>query len=113
MDLINDTIRAAFETHPVNSQSLPPDAPVLVKYFDPCGRGTWFVFQAEPWDDDRNREDWRLYNWCVSPLGPDCDEWGYVLLSELQDTKNVLGLHMERDLHFEGRTLLDVKGAPA
>ena len=70
---------------------------ILVKYFDPCGRYTLYVTEAEKCGDD-----WRLYGYCVSPLGPDCDEYGYIMLSELQSVRNRFGLGIERDLHFSG-----------
>jgi transcriptional regulator with XRE-family HTH domain len=41
----------------------------------------------------------RLFGYCLSPFGEDCDEWGYASLAELQATR-VRGLTIERDLHF-------------
>jgi hypothetical protein len=29
----------------------------------------------------------RLFGYCVSALGEDCDEWGYTMLSELQNLR--------------------------
>lgn len=46
-----------------------------VKLFCPSGRYTFFVTEFD--GDDL------LYGWCVSPLGADCDEWGYASLAEL------------------------------
>jgi hypothetical protein len=46
--------------------------------------------------------DWELYGYCISPLGPDCDEWGYASLNELATVRNRLGLGIERDLHWQG-----------
>lgn len=68
------------------------DRPVIVKYFDPCGRGTWYILEGEKIDGD-----WILYGYCVSPLGPDCDEYGYVSLNELSRVRNRLGMGIERD----------------
>lgn len=67
----------------------------VVKFFDPCGRGTWYAFEGEPEGDDV-----RFFGFVVSPLGPDCDEAGYFNLSELQSVRNRFGLGIERDLHF-------------
>jgi hypothetical protein len=63
-----------------------------LKIFDPCGRATWYVFE---WDGQDT-----FFCYCVSPLGPDCDELGYASLSELSGVRNRLGLGMERDRHW-------------
>lgn len=101
MKLLTKAIEAKFR------QPLAPgvpiqDRPVLVKYFDPCGRYTLYVVEANPAGDD-----WELFGYCVSPLGADCDEWGYAALSELQSVRGRFGLGIERDLHFSG-TVADV-----
>ena len=76
------------------TDGVAPEQKVLhVKFFDPCGRGTWYVAEFDP----KTRI---AFGWCTSPLGADCDEWGYFELDELEATKNVLGLPMERDLHW-------------
>lgn len=69
------------------------DPLVLVKLFDPCGRWTLYVTEYDP-------EDRLLYGFCRSPLGPDCDEYGYSSLDEIEETMNRLGLQMERDLYW-------------
>lgn len=72
MDLLPPNIRAVLARYPLGSQSRRGmDAVVVVKYFFPAGRYTLFVTEAE-FDD----EDARLYGYCISPLGPDCDESG-------------------------------------
>lgn len=93
MDLLPPTLRAALARYPFGSQErLGEDARVLVKFFFPAGRYTFFVTEAR--EDD---EDVDFFGYCVSALGPDCDEWGYAALSEFQSL-NVRGLTMERDL---------------
>lgn len=71
---------------------------VPVKFFDPCGRFTYYVLEYD--GDDT------LFGYCVSPLGPDCDELGYASLAELQGVKNRLGLGLERDIHWDPATPL-------
>ena len=85
---------------PSVARLLPPlrstegrDPIVLVKFFDPCGRWTLYVTEYDPIDR-------LLFGWCRSPLGPDCDEYGYSSLDEIEATTNRLGLGMERDLHW-------------
>lgn len=53
------------------------EAVALVKLFHPCGRFTLFVTEYDPVDR-------LLYGYCLSPLGQDCDEWGYTSLDELE-----------------------------
>jgi hypothetical protein len=60
----------------------------------PAGRYTLYVTEAETCGDDV-----RLFGFCLSPFGEDCDEWGYASLNELRSTR-VRGLSIERDLHF-------------
>lgn len=51
-------------------------------------------------------KDLLFFGFCVSPLGSDCDEWGYTSLTELLSVR-VRGLAIERDLHlpFATRTV--------
>jgi hypothetical protein len=69
------------------------DKVCVAKFFHPMGRGTWFMVEFDP--DER-----LAFGFCVSPLGPDCDEWGYFSLDELESV-NVFGLGIERDICFE------------
>lgn len=74
----------------------------VCKFFDPCGRATFFVFEGEPEQDEEGKptDDVRFFGYVVSALGPDCDSLGYFNLSELQSVRNRFGLGIERDLHF-------------
>jgi len=94
MDLYPILVREALARFPLGSQeSLGDQAKVIAKYFFPAGRYTFYVTEAE------TDGDVRMFGYCISPFGEDCDEWGYVMLSELQSLR-VRGLTMERDLHF-------------
>ena len=77
---------------------------VIVKYFNPYGAGTWLITEAEK----QANGDWLLFGYCHLFEW----EWGFVLLSELQDTKiNVYGCKfgLERDLHIdENATVADL-----
>ena len=95
MDLLPSHTRAEFALYPIGSQEGRGDkAVVIVKFFFPTGRYTFYATEGEP-----QGNDFLFFGYCVSPLGADCDEWGYVTLSELRSVK-VRGLTMERDLHF-------------
>lgn len=73
------------------------DAEVIVKFFNPYGRGTWLITEAE----EQENGDYLLfgymhiYDW----------EWGYVMLSELENLRvNVYGtkLPIEREMYDRG-----------
>lgn len=76
-----------------HEKTKPEEVPVGVKFFDPCGRMTYYVTEYDP-------EDRLCYGWMVSPLGPDCDEWGYVSMEELEGVRNAFGLGIERDTGY-------------
>lgn len=79
MKLLTKAIISKFENHPIGSQDGKGlDAKVLVKYFNPCGAGTWLITEAE-----REGDDWRLFGFCNLFEW----EWGYLMLSELQALK--------------------------
>lgn len=102
MDLITPELRSGLRPFSLGSQEgLRDNAKVLIKFFFPAGRYTFFVTEAEEQDDDI-----LFFGYCISPFGSDCDEWGYTCLSELQSV-HVRGLTMERDLHlpFATRTI--------
>ncbi len=97
--LLTEEIISQFEAHPIGSQDGKGlNAEVLVKYFNPCGRGTWLITEAE-----REGEDWRLYGYCHIFEW----EWGYLLLSELESLRLPFGLGVERDLYTDGKYLRD------
>lgn len=69
-------------------------AKVLVKIFNPYGRGTWIITEAERQEDG----DWLLFGYCHIFEW----EWCYLKLSELENMEIVVfgrRLKLERDLH--------------
>jgi Protein of unknown function (DUF2958) len=72
------------------------DAMARVKFFAPASRYTLFVTEFDGTD--------LLYGWCVSPLGADCDEWGYSNLQELAEAAwNGATPMIERDCFWTAR----------
>lgn len=65
----------------------------VVKLFTPDGAATWLITEAYPEGDDV-----RLFGLC--DLGMGCPEFGYAMLSEIEDVRGKLGLPVERDLYF-------------
>jgi len=92
MTLLTKQIISKFEKHPIHSQDgKGMDAEVLVKYFNPCGSGTWLITEAE-----REGDDWRLFGYCHIHEW----EWGYLMLSELGISSSaVRTYHRTRHLH--------------
>lgn len=81
-----------------NENKKPSDIKVPVKFFNPCGKQTWYITEA-------NLETGEAFGWC--DLGPDFDaELGYVDLNELFGIKLRFGLKIERDMHWNPNTRL-------
>jgi len=102
MDLITPELRSVIRQFPFGSQEgLRDNAKVLVKFFFPAGRYTFYATEAEEEGDDI-----LFFGYVLSAFGPDCDEWGYTTVSELTSVKT-RGLTIERDLHlgFATRTV--------
>ena len=74
------------------------DAEVIVKYFNPCGSGTWLITEAE-----REGDDWRLFGYCHIHEW----EWGYLMLSELASLRLPFGLTIERDIYTARKYVRD------
>ncbi len=99
MKLLTKEIISKFEKYPFGSQDEKGlDARVLVKYFNPCGIGTWLITEAE-----RKGEDWRLFGYCHLFEW----EWGSLMLSELQNLRLPYGLTVERDIYSTGKFVRD------
>ena len=101
MKLLTKAIEEALSKCPLGSTDGPLlESKVIVKYFNPCGAGTWLVTEGRKLADG----DWvlwgmfHIFEW----------EWGYVLLSELESVKLPFGLGIERDLHAKG-TVAELK----
>ena len=103
MKLITKELEKKFKDFPLGSQSGKYGlAKVIVKFFNPCGIGTWLITEGERTEDG----DFEMFGYCH--LGNDEDaELGYVRLSELEEIKGPLGIGIERDLYFEECTLED------
>ena len=99
MNLLTKQIISKFESHPVGSQDGKGlDAEVLVKYFNPCGSGTWLITEAE-----REGADWRQFG--KSHIHE--REWGYLMLSELASLRLPFRLTIERDIYTAKKYVRD------
>ncbi len=96
MKLITKPVEKALDSTPLYSndgKGLGKDVPVLVKFFG-GSRFTYLVTEAEKNEDG----GYLFFGWMVSPLGPDCDEWGYMDFDELKRIRFMFGLKVERDM---------------
>lgn len=78
------------------------DATAYVKFFHPSSRYTLYVTEFD--GDDT------MFGYVLSPLGQDCDEFGYSSLAEITALK-VRGLGVEQDLYFEPTTIREAIAA--
>jgi len=101
MKLITKAIeKAAPALHSNEAQPLG-DRTVVAKFFDPTGRYTFYMMEYDP-------KDRLAFGWCVSPLGPECDELGHASIDEMEAVKGAWGLGIERDRHFSPKPFRDV-----
>lgn len=70
----------------------------VVKLFNPCGAGTWFVTELDPEDES--------IAFGLADLGFGTPEIGSFSLEELKAFKGPFGLGIERDLYFEAKFTL-------
>lgn len=95
MRLMTKEIERELQKSPLYSKDgQGENAEVVVKYFNPCGAGTWLITEGEKQEDG----DWLMFGMCHIFEW----EWGYVLLSELESVKLPFGLGIERDLYAKG-----------
>jgi Protein of unknown function (DUF2958) len=90
---------------PLYSQERVADPVAVVKFFDPCGRYTFYVLEGQREPDG----DLLLFGFCRSALGPECDELGYASLRELESVRRPLGLGFERNLYFKPTPLSEIR----
>ena len=96
MKLLTKEIEKKLEKNPLYSKDgQGVDAEIVVKFFNPCGSGTWLITEGEKQEDG----DWLLFGYCHIHEW----EWGYVMLSELENLRLPYGLKIERDLYAGGK----------
>jgi len=93
MKLLTKEILNAFTKQGDASNKLPKDIKIIVKFFNPVGRGQWY---ASEWIPEEG-----IFFGFVSLFNDYNDEMGYFSLKELQEYRGPLGLGIERDMHFK------------
>ena len=98
--LMTKELEKTLNKYPIGSQDgKGMDAEVLVKYFNPCGAGTWLITEGEKQENG----DWLFFGYCHLFEW----EWGYVMLSELESIHLPFGLSIERELYTSGGAVKD------
>jgi hypothetical protein len=92
MKIITKEIEKAFAKQGYTGDKSAKDIKIVMKLFNPCGGGTWYLYEKE-------NED--VY-WGYVNLGDiDNAECGTVSMSELMNYRGRFGLGIERDKFFE------------
>ena len=100
MMLMTKELETTLKKYPIGSQDEKGmEAEVVVKYFNPCGAGTWLITEGEKQENG----DWLLFGYCHIFEW----EWGYVTLSELESVQLPFGLSIERELYVTGGKVED------
>ena len=112
--ITNDKIRGMKLLPKEIREQLPPlyaqdgkggKAVVYTKYFTPSSNWTWLATEGEPvLDESQNEVDFKFFGLVFGHER----EFGYFLLSELEEVRGPLGLPIERDLYFKPRTLAEI-----
>jgi len=80
-------------------------AVVYTKYFTPSSNWTWLATEGEPvLDESQNEVDYKFFGLVFGHE----KEFGYFLLSELEEVRGPMGLPIERDLYFQPKTLEEI-----
>ena len=94
--LIKKAIERKLEKTPLYSTDGKKNAKSICKFFNPCGMGTWYVFEGNKLPNG----DWEFFG--IAELYE--KELGYFLLSDLTNLKLPFGLKIERDIYHTPMT---------
>ena len=86
------------------SQEEVEDPKVILRCFTPDSSWVWLIMEGSKQEDG----DWLLFAKVYSHFCPQ-GELGYVMLSELENSKGPLGTSIERDLYFKQTKLSQCK----
>lgn len=100
MELLPNELKKVFEDFPLYSQDGKGKAATVVcKFFNPAGRGTWYVLEGQ-----QQEEDFLFFGYIHIFEG----EFGYFTLSQIEEIELPVKIEgigsatikMERDLYF-------------
>ena len=94
MKMLTKKIENDLAKYPLYSQDgKGKDAVVICKFFNPVGRGTWYVLEGQKLENG----DWEFFG-IVDFYER---EYGYFTLSQLQEVRLPFGMRIERDMYFD------------
>lgn len=73
---------------------------IAAKFFTPWANWTWYVFEGEK----QANGDWEFFGL----VDGNEKEVGYFMLSQLTEIRGPAGLRVERDRHFDNKTVADL-----
>jgi hypothetical protein len=100
MKLLTKKIVSNFKKQGSVEHKKPEDTKIIVKFFNPTGRGTWYATEWHP-------EDGVFFGF-VSLFNDYNDELGYFSLQELEEYQGLMGLGIERDMYFGDHNLKEI-----
>ena len=102
MGLLTEKLKAKFEQFPLGSQEGKGfDAECIAKFF--VAAATWFITEAS-----KEEDDYILFGYADLGFGPECSEWGYMSLNELEEVRTPMGFKVEQDRYAEGKTVREL-----
>ena len=100
--LITKEIEKKLEKRPLYSTDGKTTAKSICKFFNPCGVGTWHIFEGQKLADG----DWLFFGIaCIHEM-----EMGYFRLSDLQSLRLPFGMKVERDIYYTPKTKAEIIG---
>lgn len=90
MKLLTKAIETKLMKNWENQASSSMDDVPVVKFFNPAGRGTWYISEYD-------KENGLFFGLC--DLGMGYPEMGYVSKAELESIRLPFGLKIERDMY--------------
>jgi hypothetical protein len=97
MKLLTQEILKKLPALYANEDKPAAEVTIPVKFFNPCGAGTWYATEYDP-------EQRLAFGFAV--IFPGEGELGYFSLNELESVRLPFGLKIERDLHWDPKTTL-------
>lgn len=85
-----------------NNRPAKKDPLVIAHFFNPVGAGDWYAIEYHPRDNT-------FFGYVSIFHDPMMDELGYFSLDELQSYGGLMGLGIERDVHWQPKPLSEVK----
>jgi hypothetical protein len=101
MMLITKAIAKTIPALYTNEDFAYAETKIPLKLFTPWANATWYITEMDVETGD-------MFGWCDLGHGPGMSEMGYVNLDEIKSLNGPAGLKVERDIHWDTDTTLDM-----